>query len=407
MRTNAAIGRPAFFALLVMGASLHAADRAAAQATDSPWTAWLGCWEPVAPAAQPGVGFPVEPQAATLCVLPLSERDVAELVTLENGSERDRVRVAANGARTALERDGCSGWESVERSADGRRLYRHSEFDCGGQLPRRTSSIWGFLGGGEWVEVAGVSVGDFTDVRVARYRQTTSSAETAFALEGRDLQIDAARTGASARVGFADVIDATSRVNAAVVEGWLIERNQGFELDADRLRELAREEVPGRVIDLMVALSYPTVFAINRNAREGDFVRDEPVALSTEMPRQLPTRIFDRMYDPYYGYGYGYDYDPYYRYGRYSRYGNWYGPPVIIVREPGAEGEQPQQSAPARLVNGRGFSRGATPVSGTSAGGTNNTGSPSTGSSAASGSSGSSGGGSSTPARTANPRTPE
>jgi len=56
----------------------------------------------------------------------------------------------------------------------------------------------------------------------------------------------------------------------SIVESWLVEEGEGFALSARRLDQLKSAGVPDRVIDVMVALSYPGVFAINLATHSGE-----------------------------------------------------------------------------------------------------------------------------------------
>ena len=156
-------------------------------------------------------------------------------------------------------------------------------------------------------------------------------------------------------------------VDGPVVEAFLTERKQRFALDAKALIDLADAKVPARVTDLMVALSYPAVFAVNPSTGESDFIPDEREGARGEGRAGYP-----RMSDPYYGweryYGMGlypfgyspYGYSPYgyygygypmnygyagFGYGGYGIGGGWYygTTPVIIVRN---DANTPSPAAP-------------------------------------------------------------
>src|SRR5947208_1863105 len=72
--------------------------------------------------------------------------------------------------------------------------------------------------------------------------------------------IEEARALVVAPLATSDVIDAAAHVNGVAVEAWLGELRQQFHIDARRLVEFSRAHVPDRVIDLLVALSYPDAF---------------------------------------------------------------------------------------------------------------------------------------------------
>jgi hypothetical protein len=355
MKTASDLIRPlALAGLLLVPSLLMAAGPAEASQPDARWQAWIGCWEPATPAALEAG----EPAPATVvCVHPAATGDAVTVATVVDGRVVARERLEATGARRAMEREGCTGWESLAWSADGRRLYRQAEYGCGGDIRRESSGLMAILPSGEWLDVHGVSAAGQTGVRVQRYRAAgrpaALEAEMAAAVEGRGFALDAARTSASAPLTIADVAEAARHLDPAVLEGWLIEQGQGFGLDARRLLALADAGVPERVIDVMVALSYPRIFAVDRHAREAEFRATEGAGRYDDRRRAGPVVMMDPWHP-----GYGWGYDRRYGYGGYGYDGfgyRWYSgrPAVIVVRSPETE-ERPA----ARAVNGRGYTRG-------------------------------------------------
>ena len=157
-----------------------------------------------------------------------------------------------------------------------------------------------------------------------------------------------------------------------------LERRDGFALDARQIVALEKAGVPTMVIDVMVALSYPNYFALDRS-RVAGATRTDDVAEGGG------GRVIDL-----------YGWDPFYTYDRYGRYGYGYGGggwyygnrPVVIVRQPGGDAEVDSHG---RVVKGRGYvpgSRRERPSSGASSDRAGSSGSSGSGGSASSGSSG-------------------
>lgn len=322
---------------LVAGLLLMAAPPAPAQQTvEGPrWQAWIGCWEPTADAAAPNDAPDVDRK---LCVLPTPDLDAAEMVSIASGGIESRSIVRADGEQHPAEREGCTGWESASWSASGTRLYLRSQFTCEGGLDRTSSGVMAFAPHQEWIDVQAVSAGGNSGVQVVRYRPTSSTADLPadirVSLENRALTADAARMAAAARIGPDDVIEASRNLDGAALEAWLLERDQSFTVDARTLTRLADAGVPTRVIDLLVALAYPEVFAVDDNT-------------SPEAPARVGGPR-GPVWDPWWGPGYGY-----YPYGR--RYWGWYGgyPGVVIVRRPDVS-----RSNGGKAVKGEGYRRG-------------------------------------------------
>jgi hypothetical protein len=354
---NMVIRTALMLAVLIPAAGAVSAQDAAPQPQ---WQAWIGCWQPA------GASLLAEQEAGeapVLCLVPTSGAAAVEVVSLVGGEVVGRERFAM-GEQQPSSNEGCSGWESATASADGRRVYRQSEQACEGGLQRRASGLMTMLPSGEWLDVQGVSAGGFTDVQAVRSRPVAAPAavadEVAAAREGRSLAIDAARRNAAARLEIEHVVEAARTVHPEVIEAWLVEREQGFMLDARRLVELADAGVSERVIDLMVALSYPQRFAVNRELRSGQLRPDE--APQQPAPHTFrPGLGLGSWGYPGPGFGYGYGYNRGYGYGpgHYGPgyYGYGYGAPpvVIVVRGPGDDAAERQ---PARAVPGRGYTRG-------------------------------------------------
>jgi hypothetical protein len=339
---------------VVVAAPLRAQD----VALDQRWQPWLGCWQQ--PASETVVDFP------QLCVIPTGGSAGVTMISLENGKEPSRQQLDATGQQRAVERDGCAGWESAQFSADDRRLYLRSELTCSGNLKRASSAVLAMSPEGDWIGVESVTAGGGTAVRVTRYRDAgipnVVPAEIENALAGRRMALVAARIAAGAPIGEAAVIDATHHLNAAVVQALLVERGQPFQLTASQLASLADAGVPGSVTDVMVALSYPQKFVLDRDARVAE-LRPTSGGADTYGRGMLPgydgrsaCSLFS-SYDPYwYGYGYGYGSQcglyANSRYG-YSNYGygsfgyGYWQPPIVIVRE----GSRPG----GRAVKGSGY----------------------------------------------------
>jgi hypothetical protein len=402
---------------------------AQASGTDPRWQPWLGCWEAVE-TASPAAGATT--QAPRVCVIPAAGASSVEIVTVVGDSIATRQLVEATGEEHQVSRDGCTGWDRARWSAGGERVYLRSQYTCTGGLTRQSDGVMAMSESGEWLDIEGVQVGSGTGVRVSRYRTATGEAslpsEIATALQGRSLAVNSARVAATAPLTTEDVAEASHFLDAGVIETWLAERGDGFALDAKQLLGLQEAGVPSTVIDVMVALSYPKVFALDRSRAGALSVVSNPTASAGtgQTTRGYPGGMFARSqfdcydplgYDPfgfsvfgYSPYGYSpYGYAPYgagcgygYRYG----YGGWYygnQPVVVVVKQPPADNTS-EQDRHGRVVKGRGYTapRGST-ASGSSASGSSGGSASQSGGSASSGSTGSG----SSSGRTAKPRRPE
>jgi hypothetical protein len=404
MSTRANAGRRLLAAGAILAGSLLGAGTASAQGqtTDARWQPWLGCW---APASAIGTT-----QTSSVCVIPAGGTAV-DLVTIADGKVTDREHIDANGERLNVTKDGCPGWEQASFAPGAARVYVHSQYDCSGGLVRRSNGVLAFGDAGEWIDVRGITAGTQNGVRVVHFRTASDSlalpAEIAAVRPTHALPSSTARLAASAPITVADIIDASSKLDASVVQAWLIEHGGQYKIDAAKLTELAKNGVPGSVTDLLVALTYPRVFSVGLAMRGGEVrqASGTQVADAGGDGREIPVYMY-----PSYGYGgfgsnpFFYGYSPYgYNYSPYG-YGNpygWYGgnnPVVIVVKDP-----NPTTTVGGHAVRGRGFTRHGDGSSGTATPRSSVGGSSSSGGSASVGSGSSSSTGSST-GRTAHKR---
>ena len=371
---------------LLLSAVTMTANPAAA---DDGWLAWIGCWRAQGDAS-----------SSMLCVVPADNG--VRMVTLNGGSIQSETRVIADGLARHVEREGCAGTESAVWSKDDQRVFLKSDLTCG-KVHRVTSGIMSMQTQSEWLNVEAVSAGSGqTMARTVRYVAAYSPglpADIQSALNADKLARETARYAATAPTNLDDVKEAARIVDEHAVTEWLTAMNQQFDLTGKKLVALADAGVSQNIIETLVGISNPQIFAVRVRDDRDDRYGRRAVGVSS---------CYDAYYDPwspvYYGSYYNNSY--YCRGGYYGGgywggyYGGWYpaASTVVVVKDDGTAAN------PRAKVTREGYTRGTTS---TSAHDTPRTGSTPTQSSSGNrpadgGGSGSSGGGSST--RTAHPR---
>ena len=406
---------------ILLASMLLAAATAAAQQprSDPRFEAWLGCWTAVEGPSHPTGRVP------TVCVIPAAGG--VDVLTVLDTSVVARDHIDANAAQHPVSREGCNGWETDTWSSQGDRLYRRSEFACLGDVKRSASEVFAITPDWEWLDVQGLAAHGGMGVRTLRYRSAVLPAvpEIAAALTSHQAVTSMARAAAATPLTAADVIEASRLADQAVVEAWLAEEGDAFPFNGKQLMALADSGVPSGVIDIMVAMTYPKVFAVSTPSARGGF---SPADVGMRAPP--PDTSYASRY-PDYGYGayapwdyyspwswslYGY-YDPFFygAYGMYSPfayggyyggYGGYYGGGTVVVVEAGG-GSGSQSSPHGRIVNGKGYEHGQGVSTTTSSSASSSSGSSSSSAPAASPapqSSGSSSGSSSQAGQHAKPR---
>lgn len=287
-----------------------AADsRPATSAPDARWQPWLGCWELVTESVHIGASStgPSRRQAALLgtrvCVAPST---AGVILTTWIGDQRvlDDTIVADGVERPVVDEE-CRGTQRTEWSANGRRLFASAAITCADRAPRKVDGLALLTAEPTWVDIQVIDIGGRKTARVRRYARV------------EDDRADAAATPVSAwrplpladggALTVADVIEASAKVSAEAVQAALVELDATFDLDSRHLIQLDDAAVPGRVIDLMVALSYPQRFVVDRPRSSGP---SGGVSAGQLWPWLQDTVFWSSYYTPF-GYSYWGLHDPY------------------------------------------------------------------------------------------------
>jgi hypothetical protein len=404
-----------------------ATSASAQTAADSRWAPWLGCWDLVIENARDGSPADDLPRPQRgpstrgdlrphVCVEPADGGGATFRTTIGDRTPIVQTVIADGTTRPITETD-CTGTQRAEWSRDGLRIFSRAELTCKGDAgPRRVSGL-GMLGAnGTWIDVQSIVVDGRDTYRVRRYRRQDSAGTSEARQPGRRLSLD-------------DVKEASGKVTPHAMEAALVETNASFPLSSQRLIELDEARVPEQVIDLMVALSYPKRFVVERTTRADVGpapIIDDPFGLGWAFGYPIWSDGFG-LYSPLYGPYSSFYYSPYsYRYLQgYNPYYFNGGSGFAVID--GGGSASPQPSGSGRVVDGLGYTRvrpresepttsalGSSGVSGSSGSsggsstvssqGFSNGGGGSSGGGSSSSSGGSSGGGGDSGGRTAQPR---
>jgi len=337
--------RPLMAGVLMAGGLLLAGALqapASAQDVDSRWLPWLGCWE----TAEGGAEAPL------LCVRPLPDGQGVEMTTWSEGELVSSEVMIADGVPREVDREGCRGMEQAWFSGDGRRVYMDSEYVCEGESPWAAKGVLAMVNPMEWVDVKVVEVSGQRMPWTLRYRMARASRAAEVGMEdvvaARAMAVRGARMEASAPLMEDHLVEVVGEVGPEALQALLVERGDRFGVDAGMLVRLADAGVPGAVIDVLVALSYPDRFVVDAGDVE-ELERARTYA-GYPMPYAGPYRRpfwSPFFYDPFY-YGYG-------GYGMYGFGGHWgyYRPTTIIVQP-----RRPETGPVNQMIRGSGYTRG-------------------------------------------------
>jgi hypothetical protein len=450
-RLNASM-KLAMGTLAIAALSLAATTPVAAQGaqTDGRWQAWLGCWSPSGTLVR-AVG---KSASSVVCVVPSSPTTAVDVMTVSGGKIVDRTHVDADGQQHPLTKEGCTGWQSAKWSATAHRVYLKSELNCSGAPSTHVSGVYAMAGYGEWIDAQGMRVDKNNGVHAVRYREAADPGalpdEITSKLQSHAMAHSASLLAVTTPPSIADVEEAAHELDPAVLSTWLVEADKlnlqmPARLNAKDLTNLADHGVPSSVIDVMIGLSYPDLYAVNTTgsvvARQTSDSVDDRYSRMATMSSLNPLLGFDRfgmpiyasesalmygcspwlmgpyngwnLYDSMYGcnqFGYGYNgYASAYGYGQFPYFGGYFGPyyggyyggyygsgPVVVPKGTGSG-----TPSHGHVVNGRGYTQGGSNTGNTATPRSDNSSPSSSGSGA-----GSSAPSSSPPPRTAQPRKP-
>ena len=371
----------------------------AAESLDARWVPWLGCWQLWEEQLEPGAPALDEDTSALVgrtyvCVTPADDARGINLTALAGNDVLVERTLVADGTRREVREPNCMGWEESEWSADGQRLFTRAELRCGDQPAHTVDGVSLMTSASTWVDIQIVDTGTREQIEVRRYTPVPPTERDAllgstFVLPLDPGEVRQARRESAVPLTLADVMEASQKTPPRVVETLLVETEPQLALDSAALIALDEMGINAGVIDLLVALSYPERFAVERRDRGGSW-----------SSAGFGGRFYDPVWYgdlyPYYitpfGYrGWGGGYDPYLFGGAAS--------PFVIV------GGREVEDASGRAVSDRGYTRvrprdvtGA-PRMARARGGSSGSGSSGGGSTASTGSSGASstGGGAASP----------
>lgn len=345
--------------LLVAGSFTPSAAQPPAQTTtDARWASWLGCWQLNDESLDDGsaamarlLGMPAprtrDNAGAVVCVTPAADGG-ATMTTYVNDRAVLRETIVPDGTSRAIVEAECRGQQRAEWSALGARVYASAELTCQSQPARKVSGLAMMLAGPVWLDIQAIESNGGKTLRVRRYQRAadqTRAGDTS------------ARTAPTMPLGLSlsisDVKEASNKVIPEVLQAALVELKSGFNLNGKRLLELEDASVPRGVIDLMVALSFPKRFVVERpvaRSSGGGGSWWTPMGYDDLWPYFATPYAYSPFYSSYYapfGYRYWGYFDPFY-----------YSAPGYVVIDPGNGGSGgPRASGDGRVVDGRGYTR--------------------------------------------------
>ncbi len=308
---------------------------------DPRWLPWLGCWELTGDAVD---NRQVESTGRrVVCVAPRLDGLGVNLTTQLDDEVIAQNTVVADGTPRALPEDDCSGEQTASWSADGRRLHSFVKATCAAEADRSLAGLSMLTEGDRWVELQSVSFdgGEHRELVVRQYVRlddaATAALDQATLAPALAVRAATARAAAAGPLDVDDVLEASEVFPLEIVEAAILESNSLFALDREALIRLADGGVDERVIDLMVAISFPERFVVDSGRSGGGGSGGSTYVGFSGFLGYYPS-CWGRYYSPFWGpYGPGCDawfFSPYYGYYRPPYYGPGGGGGIIRPRVP-------------------------------------------------------------------------
>jgi hypothetical protein len=345
---------------LVFGTSLIASAAGAQSTPTTPasarWAPWLGCWQVSEESVQDGAALlaelmgtssaPASARPAALVCVTLDGDAGATMTTIVNDKPLLTETIVADGARKPLTDPGCKGWQKAEWSPLGARLYAQAEIACDEQPSRTVSGMAVMVAGPMWLDIQMIESDGRKSLRVRRYRR---SADQKHAGTIAPALRQTAAMPLGGKLTLADIKEASTRVAPEALQAAVMELGAGgYELNARRLLDLDAAGVPDSVIDLMVAMSFPKRFIVERSGGGGGGFSDfwGSSGYDNIWPLYSDPLFYTSYYAPF-GYRYWGRYDPYY----------FQGPGFVVLNPGGGTPGAIEPSGDGRVVDGRGYTR--------------------------------------------------
>ncbi len=226
------------------------------------WEPWIGSWRLVSNTINT-VGTVLKEEY----LLTIRPDEKGKFVTMESARDKTVMfeeKIEADGERHPLNKDGCTGWYSYSWSETGKRLLFKGESSCTGNLSQKISGILIIDTIGDCVDIKLFKSGEEKAITIRRYR----SVENGFVSPAPIIPSKAfvARMSAGTKFSIDEVIELSSKVEPEVLEAALVEMRSPFPVNSKQLVRLSDAKVPSQIVDLVVALSFPEKFTVERTA---------------------------------------------------------------------------------------------------------------------------------------------
>jgi hypothetical protein len=363
--------------LTIAVAGIAAAQPTSASTPDPRWAPWMGCWQVSEESVQDAARLLAEltegsqpTRAATpgarVCVTPAAEGGVT-VTTMANGNAIQVETIVADGRERPISETDCRGTQRAEWSELGARLFARAEITCSNQPTRIVSGLAAMVAGPMWLDIQVIESQGQKSVRVRRYHRAAEPAAPLASVRS------IATMPLGGKLSIADIKEASTKVPTEALQAAVLDLGEGgYDLKAKQLIELDDAGVPDTVIDLMIGMSFPKRFTVERASSGGGGFAGYwneldiwPYMAMVPYVGFWPgygfpyygSPFYSPLYSAYYSSFYspfGYRYWGYFDHGYYNQGGYGF---VVVDGGGGGTVTPPSTTGEGRVVNGQGYTR--------------------------------------------------
>jgi len=239
-------------------------------------------------------------------------------ITTKNADQPVSENIIPDGVSRPAESRVCTGTRTYQWEKQAGVLLGKSEIACQGEASYDIFTLKMMTAADRMADILVIKTSDQTRLAVRRFafeKELQAAGDFFRAQESLVL-----RTALAAPWDLDKIINLSKNVETVVLEAALLEKNLQVQLDTKSLRKMKSSGTPDSIIDLLVALSAPDKFRIEKN---------DLIAVEAASPSRLQngeTYSYPYRMEPPYYYGYYYPWNYYWSYG--SPF--WWGYPIYM-----------------------------------------------------------------------------
>ena len=285
--------------LLIPAASAAQADTAAV--TDITILPWLGTW----------TAMDVTPASGTtvLEIRPGSDGRGFDITT-KDADQPVSENIIPDGVSRPVKSQNCKGTSTYQWEKQAGVLLGTSDMVCQGEVAYNIFTLKMMTSADRMTDILVIKTSDQTRLAVRRFAFGKESSSAGDFFQTQESLV--LRTALAAPWDLDKIISLSKTVEPVVLEAALLEKNLQVKLDAKSLKKMKSTGISDSLIDLLVALSAPDKFKIEKN---------DQIAVEAASPKPQNNEAYPYSYRMEYPYYYGY-----YGYYPWSYYWSYYSP---------------------------------------------------------------------------------